>query len=270
MSNKNFGFTLVELAIVIIIIGLIVSGILQGQELITQARVRAQIKQLSDIDTAAATFRLKYEGLPADLKTPSKFGLFEPGGTGATGLGDGNGLIENNVNSIRQCAYHLGEVAYFFRHLGEASLISGSYTGNGSTVIYAVGETAPTTRIDPNSGLLVCAGYVDGTAGNKNYIYIGASASLDADQWINAGESSSKLRPEHLYSLDTKLDDGKPLTGIFQARYGLWGLGMDLIPTGIYADGSTTSCTTTDDPATSAYTVSSPSYSCQGLLRASF
>src|SRR5437879_2899141 len=97
------GFTLIELSIVLVIIGLIVGGVLVGQDLIKAAEIRATVAQIEKYNTAVNTFRNKYTGIPGDLlyATASSFGIDDIGGTGApcatagaANCGDGNGLID--------------------------------------------------------------------------------------------------------------------------------------------------------------------------------
>src|ERR1700691_4635745 len=97
------GFTLIELSIVLVIIGLIVGGILTGQDLIKAAEQRATLAQIEKYNTAVNTFRNKFGGIPGDLPaaTATSFNLFAVGtGTppcstaGAAGCQDGNGLVE--------------------------------------------------------------------------------------------------------------------------------------------------------------------------------
>lgn len=91
------GFTLIEMAIVLVIIGLIVGGVLVGQNLINAAAVRAQISQIEKYNQAVNTFYGKYGALPGDLnqQVATTFGFAARGtGCGATGRGDGNGVIE--------------------------------------------------------------------------------------------------------------------------------------------------------------------------------
>ncbi len=67
--QQQKGFTLVELAIVLTIIGLLIGGILKGQQLITNARVTAQMAQVQGVEAATTTFNDTYQGLPGDLTT---------------------------------------------------------------------------------------------------------------------------------------------------------------------------------------------------------
>ena len=63
------GFTLIELSIVLVIIGLIAGGVLIGRDLINAAAIRAQISQIEKIQTAVNTFRGKFNALPGDMGT---------------------------------------------------------------------------------------------------------------------------------------------------------------------------------------------------------
>jgi prepilin-type N-terminal cleavage/methylation domain-containing protein len=65
------GFTLVELAIVMIIIGLLIAGVLKGQQLIGNAKVTAQVAQVKSIDAATSTFKDMYAALPGDISNAS-------------------------------------------------------------------------------------------------------------------------------------------------------------------------------------------------------
>src|SRR5690349_8212917 len=66
-SRSEAGFTLVELAIVMIIIGLLIAGVLKGQQLITNAKVTAQVAQVKSIDAATSSFKDMYNALPGDI-----------------------------------------------------------------------------------------------------------------------------------------------------------------------------------------------------------
>src|SRR5579884_1113289 len=93
---KNSGFTLIELSIVLVIIGLITGGILTGRDLIDAAAQRAQISQIQKYNVALRTFQGKYGGFPGDLaiNLATKFGFTVTNCGGTTGQRDGNGLID--------------------------------------------------------------------------------------------------------------------------------------------------------------------------------
>src|SRR4051812_29331815 len=89
------GFTLVELSIVLVIIGLIVGAILVGRDLIHASELRSQISQIEKFDTAVHAFQLKYGGIPGDLPAASASAFGFAARSGAVGHGDGNGIIES-------------------------------------------------------------------------------------------------------------------------------------------------------------------------------
>src|ERR1700733_13388871 len=97
-SQRESGFTLIELSVVLVIIGLIVGGILVGQDLIKAAETRAQITQIEKYNQAVNTFRSKFGAIPGDMavSTANQFGFTVGGGCdgSAAGKRDGNGLID--------------------------------------------------------------------------------------------------------------------------------------------------------------------------------
>src|ERR1700710_2201298 len=93
--GENQGFTLIELSIVLVIIGLIVGGVLVGQDLIKAAATRAQISQIEKYNQAVNTFKTKYNGIPGDLQASlaAQFGFTVGAGcVGTQAERDGNGL----------------------------------------------------------------------------------------------------------------------------------------------------------------------------------
>jgi len=219
-SKRHQGFTLIELSIVLVIIGLIVGGILVGQDLIKAARVRATIGQIEKYNTAVNTFQTKFNGLPGDLNatTASGFGLY--GAAGTTGRGDGNGLIDGIVAGVSAQYSWSQEAGILWVHLSQANLLDGTFSGawDGASPVAVATASVSSTWPLAKIGL---GNYIDvGSAGGINYWFITGVLSAAATGAIT---SNTNLTPIDAYNMDIKLDDGSPLTGIVQARGGAAG-----------------------------------------------
>ncbi len=118
-------FSLVELSIVLVILGLLVGGVLTGRSLIQSAQAKAQIAQIDAFRAATLTFRDKYFYLPGDIPDTIAGRLnFTQGGSVYGGVsGDGNGIFDQGGNWQM-----MGEPGNFWVHLGQSGLINGSYT----------------------------------------------------------------------------------------------------------------------------------------------
>src|ERR1700704_5776013 len=94
MKKIQTGFTLVEIAIVLVIIGLLLGGILKGQEMITQAKIKNVIADMTGISAAMYGYQDRYRALPGDDKNAGTAG----GGAGRWGAltasGNGDGTIQ--------------------------------------------------------------------------------------------------------------------------------------------------------------------------------
>ena len=120
------GFTLVELAIVMIIIGLLIAGVLKGQALITNAKVTAQVAQFKAVDAATSTFKDMYSALPGDIAN-SRQRVFLT--CAACINGDGNGVITQTPATAPAAGNEAGN---YFVHLAAADLITGITSNGGS------------------------------------------------------------------------------------------------------------------------------------------
>ena len=142
-KNKNIGFTLIELSIVLVIIGLIIGGVLLGNDLINAAAIRSQISQIEKYQTAVRTFQGKYGYLPGDIPDPTatQFGFLARGTN--QGEGDGNGILENSsgggCNVVGNCGNSFsplaGELMLFWADLSQTGLIEGNFTTYASATI---------------------------------------------------------------------------------------------------------------------------------------
>ncbi len=182
MSQQK-GFTLIEVALVLLVIGLMLGGILKGQALIENARVRALANQIHNVNAAWFAFIDRYRALPGDLATAS------------TQLdttlqnGDGNG----RVNSA-------AEVALVWQHLAAGGFISGTFDGAADNA-GGLADTECTTSTCPTNPF-------------GGFMKISSDADGEGVLHLITG---ANVPPSALMQLDLQIDDGNPDTGAFVA-----------------------------------------------------
>lgn len=110
--NKQTGFTLIEISIVLVIIGLLLGGVLKGQELIENAKIKRMNNDFSGIASATYSYLDRYSAIPGDDKNAATRW------TGATS-GNGNGALDGAWDATT------GETAHFWDHLRRSNLIVG-------------------------------------------------------------------------------------------------------------------------------------------------
>ena len=209
------GFSLVEVSIVLVILGLLVGGVLSGQSLIKAAELRAVSEEYEKYISATQTFRDKYFALPGDMTNATSFwgtsttgcqgqGVGALDGTGGTCNGNGDGKVTwCNTGVIFDCK----EVFWYWMHLAKSGLIEGNYPGYGSGPFFAVATTlvnVPRSRLS------------NGNWQVSNGIDIGNPYFYDHDygNYLSISDSyGSVLNPQDAWNIDSKLDDGMPGTG---------------------------------------------------------
>lgn len=187
------GFTLVELAVVMVIIGLLIGGILKGQEMIANARVNSTISQIKAIDAASSTFQDMYDALAGDMVDANTRLPGSPANAPVATGGD-NRLDTAPFNQPVAAS----ESALFFTHLAAADLLVGTIT-TGATGLEAdirgseitVGQQAATGNL----------GMGTGRSGRYAVIAIDGNAANPGLTQLQAGR------------IDRKLDDGDPTAG---------------------------------------------------------
>ena len=211
--RKQQGFTLIEIAIVLVIIGLLLGGVLKGQELITAARVRNLAAQLDGVKIAYLGFQDRYRALPGDYVSTSAAANI-PGAGGAATLGCTaanatcqNGKIDDTGGDTESIlAWH---------QLSRAGFITGNYDGAGTT---------PTATNNPTNAF---SGYLQLI---NDIVYLDAASPPPIALTVKTG---TNVPSPILAELDRKIDDGFPNTG--SLRFSLFG-------------GSTATCTNAGPP----------------------
>jgi len=187
MRKQQRGFTLIEIAIVLVIIGLLLGGVLKGQELITSARVRNLISAQDGVKAAFFGFQDRFRAFPGDYSQATQnIANVLPTSPCGGGNGNGNGVIDAAGT----------ESILAWEHLSKSGFITGSFT-------CAVVQSLDTTPTNPYNVWLQIV--FDGTYGAA-----GASA-----QRHNL-KTGAQIPVEIIAEVDRKIDDGRPFSGSFQ------------------------------------------------------
>lgn len=197
MTNKNhiLGFTLIELSIVLVIIGLLVGGVLVGQDLIEAANRRAVVKQIEQYELAVNTFKLKYNALSGDMNNASTV-------LNSSAInGNGNDILNADTEGFP-----------FWQHLGFSNLIAGNYTGDLISGGAVPGQNVPVSA--------VYGGYISIPFDiNSGPIYLGSDLTYTSIN-INMGKDGNNpnsgstiggggiISSQTAYLIDRKVDDG--------------------------------------------------------------
>jgi prepilin-type N-terminal cleavage/methylation domain-containing protein len=209
-TRRTQGFSLVELSIVLVILGLLVGGILSGQALIRASELRSITTEYQRYTTAVGTFRDKYFALPGDMSNASSF-------WSGVGDGDGDGLIENNGTAADN------EISLFWIHAANAQLIEGNFTNVAGTTMTS-GTNNPRAKMSSAAwnvahiGTVSVAGVSSPVAGATDpaagTFFAGTYGNvLVYGSGTNALLPGGVLKAEEAWNIDTKMDDARPDLG---------------------------------------------------------
>jgi prepilin-type N-terminal cleavage/methylation domain-containing protein len=187
MKLVQKGFTLVEIAIVLVIIGLLLGGILKGQEMITQAKIKNVVADFSGISAAYYGYQDRYRAIPGDdLQAGTRW-------AGAV-AGDGNGQVGGTYSNACPVTVVAAspESCKWWDHLRRAGFVSGT------------GGQQPFNAV---------AGMLGVQTGNG-----AGGATLGTDAAGTGGFSglivcSANLTDKIAIAADTQMDDGVPISG---------------------------------------------------------
>lgn len=210
-TKANQGFTLIELSVLLVLAGLILSATLMVQTLLHDAQLKSSVMDMQKYRETVVRFKERHQALPGDFK--GAYDLWDerckPDKEHCNG--NGNGWIENTPQ--------LAEGEAIWHHLWLDGLIEVPYRGASPTPIAPrqyPNLTNPEIKLKTRGGeagmVFAYSSPEDGIIPGKNHIGMGGvSTKLEYP-------ASAVLTPMEAYSIDRKFDDGDYLNGMWQTR----------------------------------------------------
>lgn len=187
MKKGQQGFTLIEIAIVLVIIGLLLGGVLKGQELIDSAKVKNVINDLNGATASFYAYQDRYNTIPGDDPTAAA--------RWAGALADGTSAQNGNGNGLVAGTYNTGgatqESRLFWQHMRLSGFIKGTLASQALAAEQPINKFNGMLGVQNNgiglAGLILC---------------------------------QSNLPAKAAQAVDTQFDDGIGTTGSMRARLG--------------------------------------------------
>ncbi len=227
----NRGFSLLELSVVLVIIGLLAGGVTVGRSLVASAELRAVYAEYDAYMTAIQSFRNKYRALPGDLRNAIDYWGAQHADhatcivTASTSQATCNGNGDGEVGDGSSLGTENSERFRAWQHLANAGLVSGTFSGvagSAGPIQSVTGVNVPASK-KPGVGwtFLYQPAITDDAATNRflrkegHYLLLGTNSS------VNRETIEPNFTAEEALTIDTKIDDGRPGMGAVHARKNL-------------------------------------------------
>lgn len=195
-EKKSSGFSLLEMSIVIIVIGLILAAIMKGHLVVDVAKNRALISQINNYKAAVGSFYAKYNAFPGDFIEAS---IYWTGDNTANGNGDGKISFQNDVGTY--------EGYQAWQHLSNENMVNLLLLGTQTNGIALLDVDVP--RSKAGGGYFFDYNILT----QSNVLVLGAPLAPSGADYPMRLALEGSLTPKQAYEVDIKMDDGLPLEG---------------------------------------------------------
>lgn len=226
---RGHGFTLLETALVLVIVGLLAAAVVLGRDLIHAAKVRRAISELQSISSAVNTFRVKYGQLPGDFDHASDIWT----DTDVVD-GDNSGYLDYDALTIFEdynAWHHLSIAALIDQTMRpvttapDANDPSIAYRSALDRQFYHLTSTSTMVQLPTSPVSLAIYGSPQSIDSPLSYF------SFLATEFTEPGPGPG-MTPADAYAIDSKLDDGRPLSGRVYSALGVLGASRANCPSG--------------------------------------
>jgi len=197
-NKKNSGFTLVELSVVLVIIGLIVGSIIFSVSLVETSKLKSTYTDVKKYESAFHNFRVRYGALPGDMRDAASYW------PGVAENGNGNGLI-GGISGWKR------ERLFFWEHLALGGMMKGTFTGDLADE-WIPGLTVPASKMPDAAFNAFHADWY------SHPMAMQIELGNHKGQSIMCNLDGAALTPAQAQVIDVKLDDGLPKSGDIYAK----------------------------------------------------
>ncbi len=204
--REQRAFTLVEMAIVVVIISLLLSLVVKGNTLVESAKIRTVISEVNSYKTAINSFSAKYIALPGDFNDATSYWN---NASVKNGNGDGKISFQNNES--------IYEGYNAWQHLSNEHMLDQAFLGTATTNVPELNIDIPRARV--GGGYFLDSGLIN-DAKDANVIALGLPTAPNTTAQPYTIGFAAGLIPSQAHDIDVKIDDGNPTTGMVRGTDG--------------------------------------------------